>query len=94
VKVLYSSGKWVIQEETGVLCIRDLSSASDFRYAFFPGNGNGANYGVTASTGVGIQVLYTGYRWSIRIENGVLVFRDILTPGDHRYAFFQSYIDM
>eukprot|EP01035_Chromulina_nebulosa_P030654 gene30654-40752_t len=95
VRVLYSSGNWRIQEETGVLCIRDVSSAADRRYAFFPGNGISANYG-TGNSGeeVGALRLLTGFRWSINVENGVLVFRDNLTPGDHRFAFYQTYVDM
>eukprot|EP01036_Dinobryon_divergens_P022715 gene22715-30998_t len=96
VRVLYSSGNWRIQEEAGVLCIRDVSSSgADRRYAFFPGNGNAANFGGSNAGGeIGAQVLMAGFRWSINVENGVLVFRDKLTPGDHRFAFYQSYVDM
>ena len=106
-RVLYSSGKWVIQEEYGVLCIRDVSSSRvERRYAFNPGNGNSWNYGSCNSWGlffygscnsgqeVGTKVLLSGFRWSINVENGLLVFRDMLTPGDHRFLFYQSYVDM
>ena len=95
VRVLYSSGNWRIQEEVGVLCIRDVSSGADRRYAFFPGSGNAANFGGSNAGGeVGNQVLMAGFRWSINVEDGVLVFRDKLTPGDNRFAFYQSYVDM
>jgi hypothetical protein len=95
-QVLYSSGHWRIQEETGVLCIRDVSSAEDSRYAFFPGNGVFKGFGLASNSGgeVGTLRLYTGFRWSINVENGVLVFRDNLTPGDHRFAFYQSDVNM
>ena len=59
------------------------------------GNGNSANYG-TGNPGMefGALRLLTGFRWSINVENEVLVFRDNLTPGDHRFAFYQSNVDM
>lgn len=92
--VLYSSGTWSIEEETGVLVIRDQSSAADHRYAFFPGSGSGYNFGSGPEVGeFGEHTLYAGYRWSINVENGVLVFRDKLSPGDNRYAFYQNYVD-
>ena len=102
-RVLYSSGKkewaWAIREEKGVLVIRyNTSLGVVARYAFYPGNGNTWNFGsVNDIYGqeVGTQVLLSGFRWRIQVENGVLVFRDMLTtPGDHRFAFYQSYVDM
>jgi hypothetical protein len=94
-RVLYNSGSWMIREETGVLYIRDMSSSADRRYAFYPGNGNSWNYG-SGNSGleVGTKVLVKGFRWSIQVENGVLMFRDMLTPGDHRFAFYQSDVNM
>ncbi len=94
---IYRGGNWAIQEEDGVLCIRDMSSSADHRFAFFPGNGNSRNYGsVNDIYGqeVGTKVLLKGIRWSIQVENGVLVFRDMRTPGDHRFAFWQSKVNM
>lgn len=92
--VLYSSGTWSIREETGVLVIRDGSSAADHRYAFHPGSGN-INFGSgTEIFEFGGRTLYTGFRWTINVENGVLVFRDNLSSGDNRYAFFQNYLDI
>ena len=89
---LYSDSNWLIVEETGVLVIRDMLS-HDKRYAFYPGNYG--NFGVNSDVGeFGVQVLFTGFRWSISIDNGMLVFRDNLTSGDNRFLFYQSYLDM
>ena len=89
-RVLYisSSQKWMIREETGVLCLRNSFNPGDFRYAFFPGSGK-INYGsnINLDNSVVPKVLYQGHRWSINDENGILVFRDNISPGDHRYAF-------
>jgi hypothetical protein len=94
---LYRSGNWAIREETGVLVIRS-SFNPDLRFAFFPGNGK-PNYGSgIVKREYGTQVLLSGYRWSIQVEEGVLVFRDMLTPrptpGGHRFAFYQSKVNM
>jgi subtilisin family serine protease len=95
VQVLYSSGEWTIQEEKGVLYIRDRSSSADRRYAFFPGNGDLYNYGSgIIGPEVGIQVLLKGSRWRIQVESGVLMFRDTITKGEHRFAFWQSDVNM
>lgn len=91
---IYKSSKWEINEERGVLTVRDISTTGDYRYAFYPDNA--ANFG-TATDDVGefgFQVLFTGYRWSISIDNGVLVFRDNLSSGESRFMFHQSCIDM
>ena len=98
VKELYSDGNWVIREETGVLCIRNgMTAKPDYRYAFFPGSGKNINFG-NNNQNVGEfgnkTVLYSGRRWSINVEFGILVFRDNISPGDHRYAFYQDKLDM
>jgi len=93
--VLFTQGKWLIREETGNLVIRDTSSIYDRRYAFGPASGNRNDFGGGVVTyPASYSVLYSGYRWSINCENNVLVFRDNLSGGDNRYAFFQKYIDM
>jgi hypothetical protein len=84
------------QEENGVLVIRDTFNPGDHRYAFYPGSGN-INFGTPKTKIVSTQgtTALKGHRWLIVVENGVLIFRDTLTPGDHRYAFFAgNYIDM
>jgi hypothetical protein len=86
-------GIWSITEENSALCIRDTRSGGDHRIAFYPGCGNGTNYGSAHNTGHrpgGDHVYYRGRRWVIREESGVLVFRDTLTPGDHRIALYPN----
>jgi len=83
-------GTWKITEENSALCFRDTRSGGDHRVAFYPGCGNSTNYGST-SGGIGRMgdhEYYRGRRWVIREESGILVFRDTLTPGDHRVAFY------
>ena len=86
--------KWGIHEENGVLVVRDHASHGDHRYAFWPGCGNTHNYGSGAPSSTYSAVIYRGQRWIIAVEGGILVFRDTLTGGDHRYAFFPSYVDL
>jgi hypothetical protein len=84
---------WVIQEETGVLIIRDLANPGDNRYAFFPGGAQ--DFGHGSPTTNESKVLFKGNRWEIRDENGILVFRDTKSEGDSRYAFYPgNYVDM
>jgi hypothetical protein len=86
--------KWGIHEENGVLVVRDHQSPTDNRYAFWPGNGNEHNFGSGTPATKHNEVLFRGQRWIIAVENGILVFRDTLSGGDHRYAFFPSYVDL
>ena len=85
----------MIREETGVLCIRYVLDGKDWRYAFFPSSGK-RNYGSNIYLdGIVVPtVLYQGHRWSINDENGILVFRDNISAGDHRYAFAPAKRDM
>lgn len=88
--------KWAITEENGVLVFRDTyTTPGDHRYAFFPGCGNCNNWGNDhAILYDGVHVYYEGKRWIIQEENSVLVFRDKLSHGDNRYAFWPcNYID-
>lgn len=86
-------GAWRIYEAAGILVIRDTTATEDRRFAFWPGRGN-HNFGAVAATPhTNLKVHFRGHRWVIREEGGILVFRDILTEGDHRYAFYPFYLD-
>ena len=96
INVLCQFPNFSIQEENGVLVIRDTTTPGDHRYAFHPGSGN-IDFGTPKTKMVSTQgtTALKGRRWLIVVENGVLIFRDTLTAGDHRYAFFAgNYIDM
>eukprot|EP01124_Arcella_intermedia_P004264 TRINITY_DN123_c0_g1_i10.p1 TRINITY_DN123_c0_g1~~TRINITY_DN123_c0_g1_i10.p1 ORF type:complete len:145 (-),score=27.04 TRINITY_DN123_c0_g1_i10:69-503(-) len=86
--VLLRHAKWSIGEENGILCVRYTGAPGDHRHAFWPGNGNSHNFGHPHAGHGGNHVYAEGIRWVIKEENGIVVFRDKLTPGDHRYAFF------
>lgn len=87
---------WSINEENGVLVFRDMfTRPGDFRYAFYPGNGNTHNWGGGAVLYNETETLLSGQRWSITVETGILVFRDTKSVGDNRYAFWPGqYTDM
>jgi hypothetical protein len=87
---------WSIGEENGVLVFRDtFTRPGDFRYAFYPANGNTHNWGDGTVLYNETEMLFRGERWSIAVETGVLVFRDTLSAGDNRYAFWPGqYTDM
>jgi len=89
---LVDLGGWKITEENSALCFRDTRSGGDHRFAIYPACGNSKNYGSPHNPGRhGSHVYYRGRRWVIQEEsNGVLVFRDTLTPGDHRVAFYPN----
>lgn len=73
-KLFATFGNWTIGEETGILVIRDKSSAGDHRFAFWPGCGNNINFGTPGHQIAGGDKTYKkGPRWHIREENGVLV---------------------
>jgi len=96
IRVIGKFPDFSIQEENGVLVIRDTTTPGDHRYAFYACSGN-INFGTpeTKMVSTGGTTAFKGQRWLIVVENGVLIFRDTLTPGDHRYAFFAgNYIDM
>ena len=96
INVLCQFPNFSILEENGVLVIRDTTTPGDHRYAFHPGSGN-IDFGTPKTKMVSTQgtTALKGHRWLIVVENGVLIFRDTLTPGDHRYAFFAgNYMDM
>ena len=96
VNVICKFANFSFQEENGVLVIRDTVSPGDHRYAFYPGSGC-IDFGTPKTKMVSTQgtTAFKGRRWLIVVENGVLVFRDTLTTGDHRYAFFAgNLIDM
>jgi len=83
---------WQITEENSALCFRDTKSGGDHRFAIYPGCGNHVNYGNPHNPGRdGNYKYFVGKRWQIREESGgVLVFRDTLTEGDHRVAFYPN----
>ena len=81
---------WALTEENGILVLRS-AGPTDTRYAFYPGSyvdfGCGAQV-AGLSTHTGSYTLFRGQRWAVTEENGVLVFRDTLSAGDSRYAFY------
>jgi hypothetical protein len=87
---------WSIAEENGVLVFRDtFTQPGDFRYAFFPANGNKHNWSGGPVLYNETETLFSGKRWRIAVETGILVFRDALSAGDNRYAFWPGqYTDM
>jgi len=96
IRVIGKFPDFSIQEENGVLVIRDTTTPGDHRYAFHPGSGK-IDFGTPKTKMVSTQgtTAFKGQRWLIVVENGVLCLRDTLTPGDHRYAFFAgNYMDM
>ncbi len=79
---------WLIREESGVLMFRS-SSAPDYRYAFYPGSSVRMLPAIPLCPGAsGSKELMRGVRWVIRQESGALVFRDLKSSGDYRYAFW------
>lgn len=81
---------WVIEEVQGWLVFRTNDYTSIF--VFFPSSGI-----VNIDPGDGSappcsvsETYYAGNRWRIVAENGLLVFRDVLSGGDHRFAFGRS----
>jgi hypothetical protein len=94
--VIRAFDRWSIDEENSVLVLRDtFTRPGDHRYAFYPACGNANNW----SGGIVLynesETLLSGKRWRIAVESGILVFRDTLSPGDHRYAFWPGqYTDM
>lgn len=87
---------WSIDEENGVLVFRDtFTRPGDFRYAFYPANGNTHNWPGGPVLYAETETLFSGKRWRIAVETGILVFRDTLSAGDNRYAFWPGqYTDM
>ena len=87
---------WSINEENGVLVFRDTyTQPGDHRYAFYPGNGNTQNWPGGTVLYNETETLLSGKRWRIAVENGILVFRDTISVGDNRYAFWpKQYTDM
>jgi len=91
VTLLQEFPQWKIQEERGALVFRDISSPGDSRYAFFPGVYQ--DFGVVSGTlevEIKVRELWSGTFWAIQEENGVLVFRDMQSNGDFRYAFYPA----
>jgi hypothetical protein len=94
--VMKQFANWSIDEENGVLVFRDIfTRPGDHRYAFFPACGNGNNWPGGSVLYNESETLLSGKRWRIAVEAGILVFRDTLSPGDNRYAFWPGqYTDM
>jgi hypothetical protein len=87
--VIKAFSKWSVNEENGVLVFRDtFTRPGDHRYAFFPACGNAHNWPGGILLFNESETLLSGKRWKIAVEGGILVFRDTLSPGDHRYAFW------
>ena len=82
--------QWNITQETNAFIIRDVIYSHDIRdsrFAFFANVYK--DYGKPFTLdGTGVNVICKFPNFSFQEENGVLVIRDTVSPGDHRYAFY------